>query len=204
MLFVYYTSNRDWLPAATHPLPMAAQNNKLKLNLLNAQVGPRRSYFVFVKWFFSSGQFIVFIVYIIAILLFLAQVSLDNRLLNIKKDINSQIKNIEQKAKQESEIKLTQFKLTKIKEYLDTEPKWHQVLTEIANQIPPGVILDNLTLDRSQSPLGFKITGSASSNNDMGLLLKSLKSNSSFREVVLTNVGLNQGILTFTMVGFVN
>lgn len=187
---------------------MAAQKvkfKKLHLNLLFPQGSSLGIYFKFIKWLLSYGRFIVIFVEVIVIGAFVARFKLDSDLADLKQSINRQIPVIESLSEQEILIKQTQFRLTSAKKIINEEPSWGTLYNKIASQIPSGVILKSLSIDKNPSDgnFSFRLTGEAFSNNDLALLIVGLRKDPNFKDVSLTSLNLDQGVLLFSVSGAV-
>lgn len=184
-------------------MPKTAKLLKLNLNLLYPQGIPLKLPTKIFKWLLSFGRYIGIIVEILVLVTFAARFKLDADLADVNEKINRQIPFIENKKADEQKIKQTQFKLTEIKKALASVPNWQEILKKMSDEAPKGTVFTNLSFDHSKtSPeLQFKITGTASSNNDLAILLSGLKKQPAFKDINLGSLGLDETGLTFTITG---
>src|SRR3989344_888392 len=189
---------------------MAAPHKKarLNLNILYPQGLPEKIYLKFLKWLLNYGKFILIAVEVVVIGAFLARFTLDAQEAELTQKIDNQIPYIQSLKDDEVLIRRTQFKLTEVKKAFDTNPDWKNILNQLSQQIPLGITLQSLNLDQSGSDpsektegLSFRITGQSLSNNDLAVLLGGLKKDSNFKNISLTNISFDQGVIIFTIVG---
>lgn len=184
------------------------KKDRLSLNLLYPQGLPEKIYLKFLKWLLNYGKFILIAVEVVVIGAFLARFTLDAQEAELTQKIDNQIPYIESLKNDEVLIRRTQFKLTEVKKSFDTSPNWKNILNQISQQIPLGITLQSLNLDQSENDpskktegLLFRITGQSLSNNDLAVLLGGLKKDPNFKNISLTNISFDQGVIIFTIVG---
>lgn len=175
---------------------------RLHPNLLYPQGIPQKLPVRFLKWLISYGRFIVVVIEIIVLACFAMRFKLDAELADLKERINSQVPYLESLSLDEALIKQTQIRLTNIQKTYAFSPVWSKTLTEVSYQMPIGVKLTSLNLERAtQNGVNFKISAQTPSNDDLALFLTNLKRNSFFSEVNLTSISVDQGSIIFTISG---
>lgn len=184
---------------------MAAPDGKfhLNLNLLFPQGIPEKLPVRFLKWLLSYGRFMAIAVEVLVMATFVMRFKYDSDLGNLKENINKQIPFIESFSQDEASIKQTQFKLATISKTYSTNPDWKSFLGKISNQVPSGVKLTSISLDHSSpsTTVSFKINGQSNSNNDLATLIGGLKLETSFKDITLTNISFDQGVIVFNITG---
>lgn len=178
----------------------AAPTLKISLNLLYPQGLPSKLPAKLLKWALTFGRYIGIVVEIVVLVAFAARFKLDADLADTNDKINSQIPHIESLKKDEQTIRNTQFKLLAVKQNLSKIPNWQGTLSKISSQMPSGAILSNLSFNNS-SDLTFKLTGEASSNNDLAIFLSGLKGEEGFKDINLTSINFDDEGLSFTISG---
>ncbi len=186
-------------------MPKTAKPLRLNINLLYPQGIPLKLPTKILKWLLSFGRYIGIIVEILVLVTFAARFKLDADLADVNEKINQQIPAIENRAKDEQNIRLLQFKLTAAKKGFDQVPNWQNILNNLSAQIPKGTIFTNISFERAKNSadLQFKIVGTASSNSDLAILLNGLKSQPSFQNVNLVSLNLDDTGLSFSIIGAV-
>lgn len=177
---------------------------KLNLNLLFPQGNAQKLPIRFLRWLITYGRFLAVVVEVLVIGTFVLRFKLDQDLADIQGKINQKVKYIQSLPADEALIKQTQFKLSTIRNTYSLNTNWSQTLQKISAQEPSGVKLTSLNLTRSTPTtpnIDFKIAGSASTNTDLAILIGGLKQEKFFKNIDLTNVSLDQGIISFTIVG---
>lgn len=179
------------------------RKRKINLNLLKPQGIPEKIYTRFFKWLVAYGRFIVIFVEIIVMGAFFARFKLDADLISLKEKIGNKLPFVESLGKQEITIRRTQFKLATIKKTYSAIPDWTTTFDHLAENMPSGVRLNSINLNHTASSpsLTFKITGQALSNNDLAILLTSLKKQPGFKDTNLATINFDQGVILFTITG---
>lgn len=176
---------------------------RVNLNLLYPQGIPQKLPVRFLRWLISYGRFIVVIVEIVVLVCFALRFKFDADLANLKEKINSQVPFLESLYLDEALIAQTQLRLSRIKNTYTFSPMWSKTLTELSSQMPTGVKLTSLNLERvpQEGSLTFKVSAQTPSNNDVAAFLNGLKRNQFFKDANLTSVSFDQGIIIFTITG---
>lgn len=184
-------------------MPKYIPKFKISLNLLYSQGAPLKWPAKLLKWALSAGRYIGIAVEILVLATFAARFKFDADLADLKEKINQQIPYIESLQKEESLIRETQFKIGFVKKAIAQSPKWSNNLTLLSKQTPKGIIFSSLNFNHPESSnsLEFKITGIASSNNDLAVFLNGLKNDPNFKDVNLVNLSFDQIGLNFTVTG---
>lgn len=184
------------MPASSKPI--------IELNLLKPQSEPQRILVRSLRWILSSGRFIIVFVEIIVLVSFLARFKLDSDIADTKEKINQQVPLIKDLRSKELLIRQTQFQLTTIKDIGQGSPDYVLILKKIAEQTPQGLIISNIRMERQVGKVELKITGVAQNNNELASLVLGLKGDQTFSGINLQSVGLEQGLINFSVVGSVN
>lgn len=176
---------------------------KINLNLLHPQGIPLKWPIQLIKWALSGGRYLGIAVEILVLIAFAARFKLDGDLTNLKEQINQQVPFIDSLSSQAQTIRETQFKLSVVKNAYSSSANWAQILKDLSSQTPPGVIYNSLTFNKpaGSQNLELKITGQASSNNDLAVFLNGLKNHEKFKNINLSNINFDSTGLIFTITG---
>lgn len=183
---------------------MAAQRRSLlKLNLLISQTHQPKIYIRLLKWLIASGRYIIIIVEFMVIAGFVARFKLDADLLDLQDKIKLQIPYIESLKSDEILIRQTQFQLATIRQVKDESLDYAQILIKIASLTPQNIKLTNINLNKlpNLNKATIQITGQSPSNQEISLLIKTLKKEPQFSEISLTNLTFEQPVIVFTIGG---
>lgn len=180
---------------------MPAKSPKLliHLDLLKPQSSPEKLPVKLLKWLLSTGRYILIFVEALVLLAFLMRFKLDADLAERKEAIEEQIPYLESLAPYEKLIRQTQLKLSTINTHYANIADYQQILTKIANQTPQGVRIISINLDRSVGKISIQINATAQTNFDLAIFLTGLKSDPQFLDIALISVGLEQGIIRFSL-----
>jgi len=173
----------------------------LNLDLLKPQSNPDKVLTRFLRWLLSSGRFIFIIVEGVVLLAFIARFKLDADLTSSKEKIAEQIPYIEHLADFEKLARLTQLKLSTISSLRSSDTDFTQVLKKISDQVPQGVKISSLNLDRNVGKLNLQLNAVALSDKDLASLLVGLKGDSSFSGINIANISYEKGSISFTING---
>lgn len=184
---------------------MAASNPPLlKINLLHRQDQPFKINFSALGWLATTGKYIIIVVELIVIGAFGARYYFDSKLATINEEINNNaLPYLKQLQQTEREIRLTQLQLSTIKKLKADNPAYPNTMTKLTALIPQDITLTNLNFDRTTAApkVLLSVTGDSPSTKEIGAFLQSLKNDSAFKEVVLTNLSSNSELgTTFTIV----
>ncbi len=182
-------------------MPNQISASRIHLNLLKPQGNPEKIYSKVMKWLLSTGRYLIVIVELLVLAAFVSRFKFDADLQSLKEQIDQQIPFIESQKNDEILIRQTQAQLSTIKNLKVSEPNYSSILKKIADQTPQNIKISNITLNKDNSKLSFKIVGSSRNNNDLANLILGLKSETEFSEINLANVGLDQSTINFTITG---
>ena len=180
-------------------MPKSAPKLAIKLNLLKPQSNPEKLPVKLIRWLLSTGRYIVIIVEAVVLVAFAARFKLDADLAAKKEAIEEQIPYIESLKPYEILIKQTQLKLSTIgnikKDLLD----WPAVIKKIADQTPLNVKIINIKMEKTIDNTSLHITGQTQLNSDLQSFIAGLRSDTTFNNVNLTSVVLEQGVIRFAL-----
>jgi len=176
----------------------------LHLNLLKPQGEPQKIVVKLISWALSIGRYIVIFVEILVLAAFLSRFKLDADIQTAKESIEAQIPFVESLKPDEIIIRQTQLQLATIKNIKAESPNYGVILDKIAAQTPNGVIIRNLAIEKSAGKLNITMSGSAQNNNELTTFILGLKEDQSFSDVNVTNAGLEQNLIQFSVVASVN
>ncbi len=184
-------------------MPEPASKLKIHLNLLHPQGIPVPVTVKMLKWLLSYGRFFAIGVEIFVVAMFIFRFKLDAELADTQKKINEQIPFIENLNSDVAKLAQVQNKLKIVNKNINNNVDWQNLMTKLASETPNGVTLTSLSLDHSEEApvVQLKMLGEATSNNDLAIFLNGLKQDSTFQNIELTNIGYNEGKLTFTITG---
>lgn len=174
----------------------------LKINLLYPQGLPQRLPALFLRWLLSYGRVILILVEVVVLATFAMRFSLDSQISDNKDLITRNTQPITVLASDEQAIRQTQFKLQFISSRLNPPIDFATAMDKFASQVPSGIRFTNLSIDNSvpQQPT-FRITGNASTNTDLNYFVTLLRQNPTFSDVNLSNLGVDQDRITFSITG---
>lgn len=180
---------------------MAAKNPKpsINLDLLHPQSSPEKIPVKFLKWLLSSGRYMFIFVEALVLVAFVIRFKLDADIANKKEEIEQQVPFIEQLKPYEVLIKQTQLKLSSIKTFYSDLVDYPQILKKIADQTPIGVKILSITMEKTKDKINLSIVSETKDNNDVSNFVFGLKQ-TNFGGVNLTSIGLDQGIIRFTII----
>ncbi len=176
--------------------------NLFKVNLLLEKGEQSKLHFKLLKWLLSSGRFIVVLVELVTIGAFVYRYKLDADLANLQEKIMEQKPYVESMQSTETEIRLTQFQLSNIKQIKKDTPNFAAVLVELSKVTPRNITLTNIAFDRSSSypKTSLSITGQTPSNLELSAFIKALQNNPNFSDVDLSTISF-EGQTVFTIKG---
>jgi len=185
-------------------MPKKKDSILLHLNLLKPQGEPQKIVVKLISWALSIGRYIVIFVEILVLAAFLSRFKLDADIQTAKESIEAQIPFVESLKPDEIIIRQTQLQLATIKNIKAESPNYGVILDKIAAQTPNGVIIRNLAIEKSAGKLNITMSGSAQNNNELTTFILGLKEDQSFSDVNVTNAGLEQNLIQFSVVASVN
>lgn len=180
-------------------MPKPKSKLTIKLNLFKPQSNPEKLPIKLFRWLLLSGRYIFVFVEALVLIAFGARFKFDADLASKKEAIDEQIPYIESLKSYETLIRQTQLKLTTIDNVKLNSPDWPALLKKIADQMPVSVKITAISIGKNVNAASIHITGQTPSNNDLINFISGLKTDRAFSNVNLANVGLEQGIIKFTV-----
>ena len=182
---------------------MPKKNLKIGINLdlLKPQSNPEKITVILLRWLLSSGRYIFIFVEIIVMIAFILRFRLDADLAAKKEAIEAQIPYIESLRGDEILIRQTQLKISTILASKSDALDYPLILKKISDQIPQGVRLISLNMQKGVGKVAFTMNATAQNNNDVTSFTQGLKQDQSFSDINLAGIGLDRGIITFTLTG---
>ena len=181
-------------------MPKSALKLAIHLDLLKPQSNPEKLLVRSVHWVLSTGRYLLVFVEALVLIAFIVRFKLDGDLASKKEAIEQQISYIEALKDYEILIRETQFKLSTIGAAKTNLVDYPAIFKKIADQTPTGVKITNLNLGKKIDQANIQINASAKSNNDVTSFLAGLKEeDQTFSDVNLTSIGLDQGVISFTI-----
>ena len=181
------------MPAKKVPHPT------IHLDLLHPQSNPEKITSKLIRWLLTSGRYIFVFVEALVLVAFLSRFKLDADLAEKKDAIEQLVPYIQSLKKYEVIIREFQLRLSTMSSLLASIPNYTQVLTSIAGYTPQGVKLSSLNLTKNVGKLIVQINAKAQNNNDLLSFISALKNDANFKEVNLTNIGLEQNVINFSI-----
>ncbi|MBI2019805.1 PilN domain-containing protein [Candidatus Daviesbacteria bacterium] len=172
----------------------------IRLDLLKPQSNPEKIPTILLRWLLSTGRYILILVEAVVLIAFVFRFKLDADIAEIKEEIEvNQLPYIKNLQPFEILIRQTQLKLSSINGFLQSNPDYALILKKIADQMPVSVSLRSLSLEKSLDKISIQINGQAQNNNDLAAFQANLKQDSFFSGVSLSSVGLEEGVIRFTI-----
>lgn len=175
----------------------------VKINLIYSQGAGEKIATQFLKWLIAYGRYIVIVAEVVVVTTFVTRFKLDDDLSKLKEEIGTQTPYITYLSKDEATIKLTQTRLSTIKTTFSKTPNWTSFLKMISKQTPTGVIFNVVNLEpvTDSTFIQFRITGKATTNNNLATFLSALKKDIGLKEVDLTSITFEQSEISFVITG---
>lgn len=183
-------------------MPNQKSHLSIKLDLLRPQSNPEKLPIRFFRWLLSTGRYIFVFVEALVLIAFGARFKLDADLAARKEAIEQKIPYIESLRPYEVLIRNTQLKLASIGNIKNSSQDWSTILTKIADQTPLNVKITSINLTKSVGNAAVHISGQTQINDDLTSFITGLNGDSTFSNVNLANVGLEQGVIRFTIDAF--
>lgn len=171
----------------------------INLNLLKPQSNPQKLPVRLFAWLLSSGRYIFAVVNALVLIAFVTRFKLDADLTSKNEAITEQIPYIDSLRPYELMIRETQLKLSTIDNVRKNAFDWQLLLKKIADQVPTGMTLTNITAENHSGSATVHISGQTQSNSDIANFLAGLKGDNAFNDVNLANIGLEQGAIKFAI-----
>ena len=172
---------------------------RINLDLLHPQSNPTKIPLKVIRWLLSTGRYIFIFVEGLVLVAFVARFKLDADLTNLNESIDEQIPYIESLKPYEVRIRQTQMKLTTIDTINQGSADYGQIQKKIAAQTPPGVKISIITLDKNQGKVKIQMNAQTKTNADVATFLSGIKSDNYFSDVNLASIGLEEGIIKFSI-----
>lgn len=180
-------------------MPKTKPKSTINLNLLKPQSNPEKIVLKLLRWLLASGRYIFVFVEALVLIAFAARFKLDADLQAKKEAIEEQIPYIESLKAYEILIRQTQLKISTIDNIKTNYLNFSGVLQKIADQIPLSVKITAINLERKVNMANINLTGQTPNNNDLTAFIAGLKQDNAFSNVNLTSIGLEQGIIKFSI-----
>ncbi len=180
-------------------MPKTKSGLTIRLNLLKPQGNPEKITVKFLRWLLSSGRYIFVFVEALVLIAFITRFKLDADLAAKKEAIEEQIPYIESLKPYEILIRNTQLKLATIESVNKNSPDWANTIKKIADQTPSGITLVTIRILNNIGNATIHITGESQNNADLNNFIAGLKEDPSFYDVSVANIGLEQGLIKFTI-----
>lgn len=180
-------------------MPKAAPKIAIHLDLLKPQSSPQKLPVKLMRWLLSTGRFIFVAVEALVLLAFILRFKLDADLATRKEAIEEQIPYIESLHSFEILIRQTQLKLETLDAFNQNLADYPQILKRLSDQLPLGVKVISISLGKEVGKVTVQINASAQTNSDLSTFVSSMKEDQYFSEVLLASVGLEQGVIRFTI-----
>lgn len=180
-------------------MPKAAPKIAIHLDLLRPQSSPEKLPVKLMHWLLSTGRYIFVAVEALVLLAFIFRFKLDADLAVRKEAIEEQIPYIESLHPFEILIRQTQLKLSTIDAFSQNLADYPQILKKIADQLPAGVKISSVSLEKGVGKITMQINASAQTNSDLSAFVTGMKKDQYFSEVNLASVGLEQRVIRFTI-----
>ena len=171
----------------------------IHLNLLKPQSNPEKILIKLVRWLLSTGRYIFIFVEAIVLLAFISRFKLDADIASKKEAIDQQIPYIESLKSYEVTIRQTQLKLSTIDTIKSSSPNFADILKRIANQTPGSVKVISINFQKEASLVKIQLNGQSQNNNDLSVFTSGLKQDQKFSDVNITSIGLEKGLINFSI-----
>lgn len=181
-------------------------NNKLKpkpeipltINFLSGQSLEGTKLGKIISWVLSIGKIVVFITFAIVIGSFIYRLTLDQKIENLQEEIEENIEGINKNSVIENKIKITQTKLSGIKDIMNSSNDFNFALGQLEKSIPITVFLDKLSLGTS----GIILSGISDNELSFSTFLSSLREKEEFSEIIVDEIvsgGVDNPEVTFSI-----
>lgn len=180
-------------------MPKLKTKLAIKLNLLKPQSNPEKLPVKLFQWLLSSGRYIFVLVNALVLIAFVARFKLDADLASKKEAIKDKIPYIESLKSYEILIRETQLKLSTIDSVKKSSLDWPAILKKIADQTPGSVQITSINMEKDVDTATVHITGQTQVGSEVTSFIAGLKGENTFSGVTLVGIGLEQGIIKFTI-----
>lgn len=180
-------------------MPKAKGSITIKLNLLKPQSNPEKLIKKLIRWLLSSGRYVFVFVEAIVLIAFITRFKFDADLAAKKEAIEEQIPYIESLKPYETLIRETQLKLSTINDIRKNASDWSADLEKIAEQTPLTLKITSIKMAENMQAPTIRILGQVQSGGDLSSFITSLKGDPAFGNVALTSIGMDQGLIQFSL-----
>lgn len=180
-------------------MPKSKVKLAIHLNLLKPQSNPEKIPLKLIRWLLSSGRYIFIFVEALVLIAFIARFKLDADLQAKKEAIEEQIAYIESLRPYEILIRNVQLKLSTISNIQKGTPEWALILKKVADQIPVSSKITTIGMEKEGDAAVVHIVGETQINSDVRSFVAGLKGDATFSNVNIMNIGLEEGIVKFTI-----
>lgn len=180
-------------------MPKNINQIKLNIDLLKPQSEPQKIPVRLLKWILSAGRYLIVFVEIVVLAAFVSRFKLDNDITETGEEIEGKIPFLQSLKEDEDLIRKFKFQITTISDLKSKRPQLADILDKIAAQTPSGITLSNITFDNTLGNVSIKITGVAQNNDQLATLVYGLRQDATFQGVNLANIGLEQGLINFSI-----
>lgn len=171
----------------------------INLNLLKPQSNPEKFLVKLFHWLLSSGRYIFVFVEALVLIAFGARFKLDADLAAKKEAIEEQIPYIESLKPYEILIRQTQLKLSTIGNIKRDSPNWSAVLKKIADQTPVNTKIISINIGKNAGNATIHLSGQTPNSADLTSFVAGLKEDNTFTDAGIASVGMEGGIIKFTI-----
>lgn len=171
----------------------------INLNLLKPQGSPEKFHVKLVKWLLSTGRFLLVFVEALVLVAFVGRFKLDADQASLKEAVDQRIPFVESLVADERLIRQTQLQLATIRQAQQAYPDFGFILKSLAAQTPGGIKMFSINLDQEVNQVMIKMSGVASTNQDLNTLVVGLKESRTFTNTTLQSVSLEQGVINFSL-----
>ncbi len=180
-------------------MPKLKSNITLHLDLLKPQSNPEKLPVKLFRWLLASGRYIFIFVEALVLITFVARFKLDADLAARKEAIEEQIPYIESLRPYEILIRETQLKLATMDNTKKDSLDWSLILKKIAGQTPLSIKIININIEKNIGTAAVHITGQTQNTGDLTSFTSGLKEDKAFSDVNLVSIGLDTGVIKFTI-----
>ncbi len=173
----------------------------LNIDLLKSQTSSQKFIYKAINWLLSSGRYLIIFVELLVLVAFLTRFFFDAQIETIKDDIAKRSVYVQSLKPTENEVRKLQSQLNSIKKARADSFDFDNSIKKIADQTPPEISLSNITFDSTDAKISFRISGAARSNLDLSNFVYGLKTESSFTDVDIANIDLQENVLSFSVTG---
>lgn len=180
-------------------MPKSKPTLTINLNLLKPQSGPEKLLVRIITWLLSSGRYIFAVVNALVLIAFVTRFKFDADLAAKNEAIAEQIPYIESLRPYELLIRNAQLKLSTIDTVKRNAIDWPLLLKKIADQVPISITITGINIDNNIGSATIHISGQTPFNSDITSFIAGLRGDSTFSNVDLSSINLEQGTIKFAI-----